>query len=83
MAGVTPSVKGRLQYGRHSDPCTTRTNSVNEIKDLTGTTYPAANDLVSRMAGLGVIEEMTGQARNRRFRYTPYIRLFHDDPDGG
>lgn len=57
--------------------------SVNEIKDLTGTTYPAANDLVGRMAGLGIVEEMTGQARNRRFRYTPYIRLFHDDPEGG
>ena len=55
--------------------------SVNEVRDLVATTYPAANELVSRLAGLGILEEMTGQARNRRFRYGPYIRLFHEDPE--
>lgn len=56
--------------------------SVNDVGTLIKTTYPAANDLVSRLEALGILEEMTGQARNRRFRYAPYIRLFNDErPD--
>jgi Fic family protein len=56
--------------------------SVNEVRDLIDTTYPAANQLVDRLVTLGILEEMTGQARNRRFRYAPYIRLFNDDREG-
>jgi len=56
--------------------------SVNEVKELTGTTYAAANTLVSRLVGAGVLSEMTGQARNRRFRYAPYIALFTDAAPG-
>jgi Fic family protein len=52
--------------------------SVKEVEGLTGTTYTAANILVSRLVELGVLEEMTGFARNRRFRYAPYIALFSD-----
>ena len=50
--------------------------SVNDVRKLTGTTYQAANSLVARLAGLGMLTEMTGYARNRRFRYAPYIGLF-------
>jgi Fic family protein len=50
--------------------------SVNDVRKLTGTTYAAANGLVARLANLGVLVEMTGYARNRRFRYAPYIALF-------
>lgn len=57
--------------------------SVNEVRDLIGVTYPAANQLVDRMAKLGILEEITGQARNRRFRYGPYIRLFDEERGGG
>ncbi len=53
--------------------------SVNDVKDLTGTTYPAANNLVERLTGIGILEEITGNARNRRFRYSPYVRLFNDE----
>jgi Fic family protein len=49
---------------------------VNDVRELTRTTYPAANTLVSRLVEIGVLEEMTGYARNRRFRYAPYIALF-------
>jgi len=52
--------------------------SVKEVQALTGTTYVAANSLVSRLVELGVLDEMTGFARNRRFRYAPYIILFSD-----
>jgi Fic family protein len=53
--------------------------SVNEVRELTGTTYPAANQLVDRFARLGIVAEITGQVRNRRFQYAPYIRLFDDE----
>jgi len=53
--------------------------SVNEVRDLIGTTYPAANQLVERLVKIGIVAEITGQARNRRFRYDAYVRLF-DEP---
>lgn len=53
--------------------------SVNEVKDLIGTTYPAANTLVEKFVEIGILEEITGQARNRKFRYDPYVRLFHEE----
>jgi Fic family protein len=56
--------------------------AVNDVRKMTGTTYAAANSMVSRLAELGVLSEMTGYARNRRFRYAPYIALFNDAPAG-
>ena len=53
--------------------------AVNDVVKLTGITYAAANTLVSKLADMGVLSEMTGYARNRRFRYAPYIQLFLDD----
>ncbi|MGQ0592524.1 MAG: Fic family protein [Gammaproteobacteria bacterium] len=53
--------------------------SVNAVKELTGTSYAAANQLVERLVTIGVLREMTGRSRNRRFRYDAYIRLF-DEP---
>jgi len=47
---------------------------------MTGTTFAAANTLVARLVEHGVPHEMTGYARNRRFRYAPYIALFNDAP---
>ncbi|NKB72140.1 MAG: Fic family protein [Candidatus Latescibacteria bacterium] len=52
--------------------------SVNEVQELTGTTYPAANKLVSRMVEYGILSEFTGQARNRKFIYHSYIDLFRE-----
>lgn len=54
--------------------------SVNEVQELIGTTYPAANDLVTRLEGNGILKEMTGQKCNRRFLYRDYLALFRDDP---
>ncbi|MFM1830739.1 MAG: hypothetical protein RLZZ558_1079 [Planctomycetota bacterium] len=54
--------------------------SVADVQALTGTTYAAANTLVARLVKLGILLEMTGQARHRRFRYEPYVRLFADEP---
>lgn len=52
--------------------------SVNDVRDLIGTTFPAANDLVARLVNNGILQEITGQARNRRFIYQSYISLFHE-----
>ena len=57
-------------------------NPVIGIKDVieqTGLTFPAANDLVRRFEREGLLVEVTGNARNRRFRYAPYVRIFLDD----
>lgn len=53
--------------------------SVNVVREMTGTTYAAANQLVERLTKLGILHEVTGYARNRLFQYSPYIQLF----DGG
>jgi cell filamentation protein, protein adenylyltransferase len=52
--------------------------TVKDVQKMTGTTYAAANGLVSRLVEAGVLSEMTGYARNRRFQYAPYIALFAD-----
>ncbi|MHB0867346.1 MAG: Fic family protein [Thermoleophilia bacterium] len=52
--------------------------TVNDIEEITGKSYAAANQLARRMTELGILEEMTGFARNRRFRFGPYVRLFQD-----
>jgi Fic family protein len=56
--------------------------AVGDVQKRTGTTYAAANALVARLVELGVLLEMTGYARNRRFRYDAYVRLFTDEAPG-
>ena len=53
--------------------------SVGEIRALTGTTYPAANQLVERLTEIGVLAELTGRRRHRRFSYAEYVALFGDE----
>ena len=50
--------------------------SVGDIADLIHTTYPAANNLVANLERLGILREITGRKRNRRYRYDPYLELF-------
>ena len=50
--------------------------SVDDVRGITGTTFQAANTIVQRLAELGILQEMTGRARNRRFLYAPYVALF-------
>ena len=55
--------------------------SVAQIREVTETSYQAANDLAGRLVELGILVEFTGQKRHRRFRYDGYVRLF-DEPSG-
>ena len=50
--------------------------SVTQVTELTGLTRSSANQLVARLTAMGILEEITGQRRNRYFRYEPYVRLF-------
>ena len=52
--------------------------SVADAQEVTGTGFASANSLIARLTDLGIVEEITGNARNRRFRYGPYVRLFTD-----
>ena len=56
--------------------------SVNAVQRLIGTTYTAANLLVSRLVDIGILSETTGRTRNRVFAYRSYIDLFERNGDG-
>jgi hypothetical protein len=44
-----------------------------------GATVAGANRIVRRLRALGILGEMTGQARHRRFRYDACVRLFEEE----
>ncbi len=52
--------------------------SVEDIKQLTGTSYTAANNLVAKLVECDILLEYTGQSRNRKFAYQSYMNLFLD-----
>ena len=69
--------RGLRVFGRlTTEPIVT----VSEVKAITGTSYVAANQLVARFVEMGILEEITGYRRNRRFQYGPYVRIFDPDP---
>ena len=47
--------------------------SVQNVEKVVNLTYSNANSLVSRLLELGLLKEITGQKRNRRFAYDPYL----------
>jgi Fic family protein len=53
--------------------------SVKEVRAVTNMSFPSASDLVRRFVDIGLLTEITGQARNRRFSYLPYIAIFSEE----
>ena len=51
---------------------------VKDIQNWLETTYPVANNLVTRLVDCGILTELTGQSRNRVFSYQSYLDLFQD-----
>ena len=45
---------------------------------VTELSYPNANKLVKDLCEVGLLEEITGQKRNRAFCYAPYLAVFKD-----
>lgn len=52
--------------------------TVSTVKKWLNVTPAGANQLVNRLVDIGVLREITGYARNRRFRFDPYLRLFEE-----
>jgi len=52
--------------------------SVATVREWLGITPAGANQIVGRLEGIGLLREITGYARNRRFRFEPYLRLFEE-----
>lgn len=52
--------------------------TVSTVRDWLGITQAGANNLVRRLAEIGLLKEITGYARNRRFRFEPYLKLFEE-----
>lgn len=51
-----------------------------DAQRITGLSYAKANSLIAAFEERGLLTEITGQRRNRLFRYDPYLALF-SDPD--
>ncbi len=52
--------------------------TVGTVREWLNVTPAGANNLVRRLTDIGLLREITGYARNRRFRFDPYLRLFED-----
>jgi Fic family protein len=51
------------------------------VRDALGIAFNTANSLLERFEARGILQEITGAARNRRFRYGPYLDRFRDEAD--
>lgn len=56
--------------------------AVGTVREWLGITQAGVNQLVKRLMDAGVLREITGYARNRRFRFDPYLRLFEESEEG-
>ncbi len=50
--------------------------SVQRAVEVANLAFPNANALVARMVKLGLLREISGRKRDRRFAYSPYLDLF-------
>ena len=50
--------------------------SVSEVSDLLGVTATTANSLIKDFVKLGILYELTGRKRGRRFAFSEYLDLF-------
>jgi Fic family protein len=56
--------------------------TVATVRKWLDVTPAGANNLVNRLVDAGALREITGYARNRRFRFDPYLRVFEDPGEG-
>jgi len=55
--------------------------TANQVKEHLSISFTQASKVLSRFEELGLVKETTGQKRNRRFRFDPYLDLFQS-PEG-
>jgi len=56
--------------------------SVKMVEQHLDSSYVKANKLVLQFEKLGLLQEVTGNRRNRRYRFKPYLDLFRSEPLG-
>jgi Fic family protein len=52
--------------------------TVEHAEAVTKLSYPNANSLIKDLGDFGLLQEITGQKRNRAFSYAPYLDVFRD-----
>jgi Fic family protein len=52
--------------------------TIEHVESVTELSYPNANTLVRDMCDIGLLQEITGQKRNRAFSYAPFLDVFRD-----
>lgn len=52
------------------------TFSINQAKDIMGCAFATASSVVDQLQSAGLVREITGNERNRLYRYEPYVALF-------
>lgn len=57
--------------------------TVQQVSEIITMTYATANYLVSDLENIGILKEITGWGRNRRYSFEPYLRLFADEGGAG
>jgi Fic family protein len=57
--------------------------NVGSVAASLGVSWPTAGKLITQLEARGLLQEITGQRRNRVFRYGPYLALFQDDEGPG
>jgi Fic family protein len=53
--------------------------NVHLVEEITGLSYANANTLIADLESFGMLRETTGQKRNRRYAYAPYLSLLTDE----
>ena len=56
--------------------------TVRLVEEHLSCAYATANKLVEQFVKAGILRETSGQSRNRRFTYAPYVALFQDSSQG-
>jgi len=56
--------------------------TIHEIRRLTGISYATAGRLVKQMIEIGILNEITGYARNRKFLYKDYFNILKKGVEG-
>lgn len=51
---------------------------VENVQEIIQLSYPNANTLIKEMCDLGLLQEITGQKRNRVFAYQPFLDVFKE-----
>jgi len=49
-----------------------------KVAEVHGVSYPTANNIIGQLEGAGILQEVTGQKRNRIYVYGKYMQLFDD-----